>query len=94
MNADGWREINNAGNDYLYGKKSFTVLVTRLKNKNTKTYKAMYAWCRKNVKGSWGPSSLAEYDYFITWRFFRDYEAASFQEKFKRYIKEKQLLTY
>ncbi len=94
MSHDGWREIQNAGADYLQWKKGFTVITTRLKNTDSKTYKAMYAWCQENVEGSWGPSSLADYDYFITWRFWRGHEAEAFRTKFKRFTKEKQLLTY
>ena len=69
---DGWCEIQNAGEDYLMLKKTTQTIVTRLKNKNTKTYKAMYTWCQENCEGSWGPGCLPEYDYYITWRFWRE----------------------
>ena len=94
MSPGGWREIRNAGEDYLQLKKSFVIIVTRLKNTDSKTYKAMYAWCQENVEGSWGPGHLPEYDYCITWRFWREHEAKLFQTKFKRFFKEKQLLSY
>ena len=87
MNADGWREIQNVTADYLKPGTGFTVITTRLKKTDSKTYKAMYAWCRENVEGSWGPSCLLEYDYFITWRFWRSVEREAFRKKFKRFIK-------
>lgn len=81
-----WNEIHNAAEDYLQLKKSFTIITTRLKNTESKTYKAMYTWCEENAEGSWGPGGLEEYDYFITWRFWRNHEAIAFQSVFKRFI--------
>jgi len=86
MNMGDWKETHNATEDYLIGKKSFTIVSTRLKNTESKTYKAMFAWCLENVEGSWGPGSLEKYDFFITWRFWRNHEAIAFQSTFKRFI--------
>ena len=87
MAKGDWKKTYNAAEEYLdVQKKSFTVVVTRLKNTDSKTYKAMFAWCKENAEGSWGTGSLANYDHFITWRFWRKDEAIAFQSLFKRFI--------
>ncbi len=85
---DGWREIQNAGEDYLMLRTTTRTIVTTLKNKNTKTYKAMYKWCQENCEGSWGPDCNPKNDYYIVWRFWREHEAEAFQKKFKRFSKK------
>ena len=90
----GWRHIFNATADRLAGKKDFIIITTRLKSINSNTYKNMIVWCHENIEGSWGPGKLESYNGFITFRFWRDHEANEFIKLFKRFISNKEFLSY
>ena len=87
-----WREIHNGTIDYLALKKLVVIVETTINDVDDSVFLKMIKWCKnkRNVKGSWGPGQLKEYNGIITFRFWQQKEAEKFMKRFKKYITNSQ----